>query len=737
MADLTDVPKTPRSMRRIAVGMWRASWPTVLALAAMATACSTNPAPSQHLSRGDTLASEQKFPEAISEYRQALRENAKDGRASHHLGLAYLRLGELIQAYDALLGALSAEPENADVRRRIATIDLTLARREQARDQAYAMMADDSLRGVALTILSTTAATPDQVESALKDFEASMPRIGRDARARLALGTLYWRKRDTTAARRALEEGVATDTAALAGHLLLSRFYATTGNSALAAREVKRASDIAAPGSLGRLGAVEDLLFLGQRDQARELLAEIAHQNGADPFVWRLGGNLALSDGRLDDAANAVAQLARDTSDVEAAALSGRLHLARQENDRAIADFQRGGRLAPSVAPLHYYIAAALIQSGKTNEAKAELESSIALAPLYPDAVFQLSELNLRDGAPDAARATLDQFIKSNPRSVKAHVLLGAALAATGHAAEAAEAFQEVLRIEPNSSEGHYWVGMGLAAERRPDEARAELEKALSITPEFHEAMTQLVLMDLRESNPDRALRRVRAQLAVTQRPADLWDLLGLAYATKGQNDSAEVAFLKSVQLNATLLDPRVRLSELYAAAGRADQALIQAEAATKIEPKNVRALMALGVAAQQKGDLAKARQAYEAALVVEPRFAGPANNLALLLSTQGDDAGALNFALRAQALAPQDPHILDTVGWILFKRGEYQRAINTLTESARLLPESPGIQYHLGLAAQQAGNKALARESLEKAVNSTTPFAEKEDARKALLRLK
>jgi Flp pilus assembly protein TadD len=79
----------------------------------------------------------------------------------------------------------------------------------------------------------------------------------------------------------------------------------------------------------------------------------------------------------------------------------------------------------------------------------------------------------------------------------------------------------------------------------------------------------------------------------------------------------------------------------------------------------------------------------------------------------------------------------LDTVGWILFKRGEYQRAINTLTESARLLPESPGIQYHLGLAAQKAGNTALARESLEKAVNSTTPFAEKQDARKALLLLK
>lgn len=50
---------------------------------------------------------------------------------------------------------------------------------------------------------------------------------------------------------------------------------------------------------------------------------------------------------------------------------------------------------------------------------------------------------------------------------------------------------------------------------------------------------------------------------------------------------------------------------------------------------------MAAGVAAQQKGDAAKARQAYEAALVVDARFAAAANNLALLLLDEGDNDGA------------------------------------------------------------------------------------------------
>src|SRR6185295_16343818 len=141
-------------------------------------------------------------------------------------------------------------------------------------------------------------------------------------------------------------------------------------------------------------------------------------------------------------------------------------------------------------------LAAALLQSGKMNEAKAELKSTIAMAPEYPEAVFQFAELSLNDRTPDAARATLDRFVESNPRSINGHVLLGAVLAATGHATEATEAFQQILRIAPNSSEGHYWVGTGLVAEHRNDEARNEFEKALSIAPEFRDPMTQLVLLD-------------------------------------------------------------------------------------------------------------------------------------------------------------------------------------------------------------------------------------------------
>ena len=52
-------------------------------------------------------------------------------------------------------------------------------------------------------------------------------------------------------------------------------------------------------------------------------------------------------------------------------------------------------------------------------------------------------------------------------------------------------------------------------------------------------------------------------------------------------------------------------------------------------------------------------------------------------------------------------------------------------------LPDSPSVHYHLGMAAQQLGDTASARQALTKAVSSPANFTGKDEARKALAQLK
>jgi len=120
-----------------------------------------------------------------------------------------------------------------------------------------------------------------------------------------------------------------------------------------------------------------------------------------------------------------------------------------------------------------------------------------------------------------------------------------------------------------------------------------------------------------------------------------------------------------------------------------------------------------------------------EKILKVNPRFAPAASNLAWLLAEQ--DGGSGEGLQLAKEERPKDPTTSDTLGCVLYKRGIHQRALVLFKESAARLPDNPVVQYHLGLAYLQAGEKGNARSALAAAVRSSRDFSGKEEARRTL----
>lgn len=62
-------------------------------------------------------------------------------------------------------------------------------------------------------------------------------------------------------------------------------------------------------------------------------------------------------------------------------------------------------------------------------------------------------------------------------------------------------------------------------------------------------------------------------------------------------------------------------------------------------------------------------------------------------------------------------PGYLDTSGWIAFRQGRTADACRLLNQAVKIQPDSAEVHYHLGLAENAAGNKALARMHLQRAV--------------------
>lgn len=711
-------------------------------------ACSNDDAAKQHLARADTLLVQQNYPQAIQESRRVLQVHQNDTRATYLLGRAHLELAELTQAHHYLLKARDLDPNDIHPRLDLAAIYLIESKPDEARAEADAVLQRDSSNVTAMIIRGATSTTTAHVDDAIRRLEGASAKASDDTRRRIALSLLYFfRKRDTATAGKLLTEAVSADPKSAEGHAALASFYAAQHNGA--ADEERKAADAIASTPRRRYELARFYLLLGQRSQAKQVLADVVAHDANDLPPRRLLAELRLVDGDQETLQTLEPIVRRDSTDIEALVQRGRSRLAVHDVAGATNDFHRALRLAPDLAPIHYHLAMADVERARgltqrpqydsaVATAKSELEKAVDLAKNYPDAMFQLADLNIRSGKSRSAVKDIERFVDDNPGWLRGYELLAAALSAIGRSDEAVETFQRLVKAAPDRPQSYYELGMALLGQGKKSEAAQQFEAAVKLAPAFAEPMSQLVLMDLTSERATTALNRVNDQLGRAPRSAPLYDLLGLVQAARNHPDSAEFAYLRAVELDPNLVDARVRLAELYEASGRPELALPHGESASKLDPGNPRALMAAAVAYQQLNDVARARAAYEATLAISPKYPGAANNLAYLLSEQpGQEENAYRLASSAQELAPDDPRVLDTLGWILYKRGDYQRALMVLKQSAAKLPESPGVQYHLGMAAQKMGDTTMARTALTKAVGASTEFAGKEEARKALARLK
>src|SRR5215831_15724219 len=117
-------------------------WTILLAVGLLVMAgCSRSPEAqkARYLERGDKYAARQQYRDAILEYRNVLRLDPANARATRQLGLLHYQLGELAQAFRFLLKAQELTPDDNEVRVKLGGIYLLGGKREQAREEAVSV----------------------------------------------------------------------------------------------------------------------------------------------------------------------------------------------------------------------------------------------------------------------------------------------------------------------------------------------------------------------------------------------------------------------------------------------------------------------------------------------------------------------------------------------------------------------------------------------------------------------
>ena len=166
-------------------------WSMLLVVGLLVVAgCSRSPEAqkARYLERGDKYAAREQYREAIIEYRNVLRLDPANARATRQLGLLHYQLGESAQAFRYLLKAEELDPRRprrpAQARRR--SISSGASRRRRGEEVTFVLEqgAQEPRRSRAAGRASST--TPEEVDAAIRRLEAARADLG--DRAKLAPG---------------------------------------------------------------------------------------------------------------------------------------------------------------------------------------------------------------------------------------------------------------------------------------------------------------------------------------------------------------------------------------------------------------------------------------------------------------------------------------------------------------------------------------------------------------------
>ena len=108
-----------------------------------------------------------------------------------------------------------------------------------------------------------------------------------------------------------------------------------------------------------------------------------------------------------------------------------------------------------------------------------------------------------------------------------------------------------------------------------------------------------------------------------------------------------------------------------------------------------------------------------------------------VLVFTSSGSPRALQTAEHAYKLKPDNAAVADTLGWMLVEQGNTKRGIEVLQKAVAAAPKAFEIRYHLAQALAKSGDKAKARNELERLLSTDAKFPQQAEALALLKQLR
>ena len=480
---------------------------------------------------------------------------------------------------------------------------------------------------------------------------------------------------------------------------------------------------------LGRLYKADN-----QNEKAEETFKKVLN---SDPSSRAALYNLAevyVDQGDFAEAVSLLRKIPADEMDGHWLGLLGYAYTQNHEVEKAVATYQKALAQDPDNQDLERAYAEALMASGRSAAAHAELEKMLKAQPDDAATYLRLGRLDRQQGKFDQARQELDKARSLSPDNLEIPYEQVQLEDAVGNEDKAIQILQALLK-QSEKPQGQYTAGEAnnravflerlgsiYRNEEKYDQAIEVFKQLVALGNRQTARGEGLIVETLRLARqPQKALEE--ADAAIQKDPGDrtLHLLRASMLGEQGHVDEA-------VQQLKSLLDGKAGDAEIYRAMAQVDsqgKRFAEAEAAAhkalelgaKPEEQEYGHFL-LGSIYEREKKYDQAEAEFKKVLNADPLNAAASNYLGYMLADRGVRLEeSVKYIQKALELEPNNGAYLDSLGWAYYKMNRFDQAANQLEKAARLISSDPTIHEHLGHTYLQLGKKREAQQLFERAL--------------------
>jgi tetratricopeptide (TPR) repeat protein len=718
---------------------------------------------------------------AVSSLEQAVKMDPGYGEAVLLLAELNLRRGDAASAVQALTEFLKRRPQSLPARYALAEAYRTQGKLDEAAGVYRQLTQLTSADPQASYLLGETLRQQKKTGDARRALEQA---LGLDAgflRALVQLVELDLEAKDADAALQRVQKHLASQPKQAEAHFLLAQVYLAKGDNARAEEVLLKAIELNPDFSQGYVAVARLMVASGRQAQARERLEAALTRNPKDVAALMLLGmlhdqednhiaagetydRLLKVNPRFAPALNNAAYLfavrlgqipkglelarrARELApfDPFTADTLGWILLQRGDHPAALALLQESAEKLSGEPEVLFHLGTAHYLMGEEIPARTFLERALAVKgrdfASRAAAEQRLTLLDLDPSKADTrALALLNARLAERADDPIAVSRIAALLVRRGEADKAIKICERALQTNPSAAALVVRLAE-LYSDHKRDAGRAldYARQARKLAPD--DAGVAFTLGQIAFKNRDHKWAYSLLQDAARRlsHQQEALSAAGLAAYSLGRISEAETLLQRALQQPG---DPPptnaarhvLAMISLARDPAKLPAALPQLTETLQRHPDDVPALMAAGLAHEQRGNLADAQKHYERALAVYPLFTPAMKSLARISVERNDDLQrAYELATKAREAFPDDADLARTLGILAYRRSDFAYAARVLKEVVRQRTNDATAFFHLGMAQYRLKERVGSRQALARALELDAHAAFAPDARRAL----